>query len=40
MKYDLFGEIITAQAEWQDMPEFFQEDLTPYIVLNLSLIHI
>jgi len=35
MKYDLFGEIITAQAEWQDMPEFFQEDLTPYRVLNV-----
>jgi len=35
MKYDLFGEIITAQAEWQDMPEFVQEDLTPYRVLNV-----
>ena len=33
MKYDLFGEIITAQAEWQDMPEFVQEDLSPHRVI-------
>jgi hypothetical protein len=33
---DLFGyEQFDWRKEWQDMPEFFQEDLTPYRVLNL-----
>jgi hypothetical protein len=33
---DLFGyEEFDWRKEWQDMPEFFQEDLTPYRVLNL-----
>jgi len=33
---DLFGyEEFDWRKEWQGMPEFFQEDLTPYRVLNL-----
>jgi hypothetical protein len=33
---DLFGyEEFDWRQEWQGMPEFFQEDLTPYRVLNL-----
>ena len=33
---DLFGyEEFEWRKEWQGMPEFFQEDLTPYRVLNL-----
>jgi len=33
---DLFGhEEFDWQKEWQGMPEFFQEDLTPYRVINL-----
>jgi len=33
---DLFGyEDFDWRKEWQGMPEFFQEDLTPYRVLNL-----
>jgi hypothetical protein len=33
---DLFGyEEFDWRKEWQGMPEFFQEDLMPYRVLNL-----
>jgi hypothetical protein len=33
---DLFGyEEFDWRNEWQGMPEFFQEDLMPYRVLNL-----
>ena len=33
---DLFGyEEFEWRKEWQGMPEFFMEDLTPYRVLNL-----
>lgn len=33
---DLFGyQEFDWRREWQSMPEFFQEDLTPYRVLNL-----
>ena len=33
---DLFGyEEFDWRKEWKDMPEFFQEDLTPFRVLNL-----
>ena len=33
---DLFGyEEFDWRREWQGMPEFFQEDLMPYRVLNL-----
>ena len=33
---DLFGyEEFDWRKEWRGMPEFFQEDLTPYRVLNL-----
>jgi hypothetical protein len=33
---DLFGyEEFDWRKEWEGMPEFFQEDLTPYRVLNL-----
>ena len=33
---DLFGyEGFDWRKEWQGMPEFFQEDLTPFRVLNL-----
>jgi hypothetical protein len=33
---DLFGyEEFDWKREWQDMPEFVQEDLMPYRVLNI-----
>jgi hypothetical protein len=33
---DLFGyEKFDWRKEWQDMPEFFQEDLMPFRVLNV-----
>ena len=33
---DLFGyEEFDWRKEWQGMPEFFQEDLTPFRVINI-----
>jgi hypothetical protein len=32
---DLFDEKFDVNMEWKDMPEFVQEDLSPFRVINL-----